>query len=378
MKILVVDDIEQNRLMLFKLLSRKAHQILFAENGLEAIEQFNHEQPDLVLMDIMMPVMDGFEATAKIRALNIDKWVPILILSAVDGEDNVVKGLEAGADDYLPKPINPAILYAKLTSIERSIEMQNSIIEGKRQLQAYQDQNEVEQRFAQTIFDRLIHQNDLQDPQLNYWLLPARRFSGDLVCVKRISPDRLYFMLADSTGHGLAAALPTIIVNQVFQGMTKKRLLVSCIAREINNRLKKELPAGHFVALALGMVDNRNQWIEIWNGGLPDQWALDLQGIPIRAFKSQHTFAGVLDNDEFDDGTEIWQWQQACELFFYSDGLVDIEDPLSECSGHDWLLKTLKQSTSRERIQAIQAQLSDYMQKNEIHDDISCLSIQCR
>lgn len=185
-------------------------------------------------------------------------------------------------------------------------------------------------------------------------------------------------MLADSTGHALAAALPTIIVNQVFQGMTKKRLLVSCIAREINNRLKKELPAGYFVALALGIVDYRNQLIEIWNGGLPDQWALDLQGIPVRAFKSQHTFAGVLDDDEFDDGTEIWQWQQACELFFYSDGLVDIEDPLSECSGHDWLLKTLKQSTSGQRIQAIQAELSDYMQKNEIHDDISCLSFQCR
>lgn len=377
MKILVVDDIEQNRLMMDRLLQKKQHRTLFAVNGREAVEKFSTEDPDLILMDILMPVMNGFEATAAIRHLNNNKWVPIVILSAIDGEENIVKGLEAGADDYLPKPINPAILYAKLTSFERSIELQNRIYKANEELRAYRNHNEIEQSFAQNIFDRLINRKDLNDKQLDYWLVPARRFSGDLICVKRIDTKRLYFMLADSTGHGLAAALPTIIVNQVFQRMAQRGLLVSRIAREINKRLKNELPVGHFVALALGMIDYKNRLIELWNGGMPEQWVLNDYGIPIKTFESTHTFAGILDDATFDDSTEIWQWQNACEIFLYSDGITEMKCDDAENLGSTALLAMLQEAKPGERIRVIQTRLAESLKKNEMLDDISCLSIQC-
>ncbi|AMK76402.1 MULTISPECIES: PP2C family protein-serine/threonine phosphatase [Methylomonas] len=378
MKILVVDDIYENRLLLDKLLSRMQHEVISVENGEQAVESLGSVNPDLILMDIMMPVMDGLEAIKTIRALPRDKWIPIFVLSALADDQNVLDGLQAGADDYLQKPFNRAILAAKLSSVQRAIDMQNLIIADAQQLKVYRDENEAEQRFLQSIFDKLIKQSDLKDDHLQFWLLPAKRFSGDLICARRVSSQQIYFMLADSTGHGLAAALPTVIVNQAFQAMTKKGLAVSIIVREINRLLHCQMPTGRFVALVLGMIDGEKKSIELWNGGLPDVFALDSRGNPAHAFRSTHPSAGILDNREFDDSCEIWHWRDSCELFMYSDGLTDAQAPDGQLFGQERVQQTLRQAPSGAEVAAIQQALAVHMAHRETQDDISCMAIHCR
>ncbi|MBD9358348.1 PP2C family protein-serine/threonine phosphatase [Methylomonas albis] len=377
MKILVVDDMSENRLLLDKLLSRMQHEVVSVENGAQAVALLDSVNPDLILMDIMMPVMDGLEAIKAIRALSRDKWLPIFVLSALADDQNVLDGLQAGADDYLQKPFNRAILAAKLSSVQRAIDMQNVIIADAQQLKAYRDDNEEEQRFLQSIFERLIKQSDLKDDHLQFWLLPAKRFSGDLICARRISRQQIYFMLADSTGHGLAAALPTVIVNQAFQAMTKKGLAVPIIVREINRLLHSQMPPGRFVALVLGMVDGEKKSVELWNGGLPDVFALDSQGNPAHAFRSTHPSAGILDSREFDDSCEIWHWRDTCELFMYSDGLTDAVDPDGQFFGQERVMQTLRQAPPGAKVATIQQALEAHMANHEAQDDISCMAIHC-
>lgn len=378
MKILVADDVLENRVLLEKLLRRMQHEVITAENGEQAVKQFISEAPDLILMDIMMPIMNGLDAIKTIRQLPTDKWVTILVLSALSDANDVIIGLQAGADDYLTKPFNQAILSAKLHSAQRSIDMQNRIIADSRQLKVYRDQNESEQFFLQSIFDRLLRQNDLKDDDLQFWLLPAQRFSGDLICARRINPQQIYFMLADSTGHGLAAAIPTVIVNQVFQSMTKKGLSVPIIAREINRLLQSQMPPGRFVALVLGMIDNHRKSIELWNGGIPDVLAFNTDGSIAHAFKSTHPFAGILSDNDFNDHCEIWHWEDTCELFSYSDGLSDAQNPQLEAYGTENLLKLLCQAAPGERVAAAQQALLAHMDNYDVHDDISCMSIRCK
>lgn len=378
MKILVVDDIYENRLLLEKLLSRMQHEVVLAEHGEQAVELLHRVNPDLILMDILMPVMDGLQAIKAIRAISPHKWVPIFVLSALADDQSVLDGLDAGADDYLQKPFNRTLLAAKLRSVQRALDTQTLAIADTQLLKAYRDENEAEQLFLESIFERLIKQSDLKDDHLQFWLQPAKRFSGDLICARRISSHQIYFMLADSTGHGLAAAVPTVIVNQAFQAMTKKGLAVSIIVREINRLLHSQMPPGRFVALVLGMIDGEQQLVELWNGGLPDVLALDGDGELAHIFHSTHPSTGILDDREFDDACEIWRWQNECELFMYSDGLTDAQGSDNQFFGQNKLLQTLTSETPGARVAAIQRELALHMADRESQDDISCMAIRCQ
>ena len=96
LKVLTVDDNRTNLQILQVFLKKLGHEAIAAEDGAQALAKYEEHHPDLVLMDIMMPVMDGLEATRRIRALPSDRWVPIIFLSALDRDENLVGGLEAG------------------------------------------------------------------------------------------------------------------------------------------------------------------------------------------------------------------------------------------------------------------------------------------
>lgn len=139
MSVLAVDDNRTNLHILQVFLKKLGHDVILAENGEQAVQRFEQLQPDLVLLDIMMPVMDGFEAARRIKAACRDKWVPIIFLSALNRDENLVEGLEAGADDYLTKPINFVVLEAKLRSMQRSLTMQQSAAVALERLRAISD-----------------------------------------------------------------------------------------------------------------------------------------------------------------------------------------------------------------------------------------------
>ena len=138
-KVLAVDDNRTNLHILQVFLKRLGHDVILAENGEEAVRKFETELPDLVLLDIMMPVMDGFEAARRIKATTRDRWTPVIFLSALNRDENLVEGLDAGADDYLTKPINFVVLEAKLRSVQRSLSLQQDSIDSLRRVQAISD-----------------------------------------------------------------------------------------------------------------------------------------------------------------------------------------------------------------------------------------------
>jgi PAS domain S-box-containing protein len=139
MKVLAVDDNRTNLHILQVFLKKLGHDVILAENGEEAVECFVNDAPDLILLDIMMPVMDGFEAARRIKAISRERWTPIIFLSALNRDENLVEGLDAGADDYLTKPINFVVLEAKLRSMQRSLAMQQASIESLRRVQTISD-----------------------------------------------------------------------------------------------------------------------------------------------------------------------------------------------------------------------------------------------
>src|SRR5574343_397055 len=137
--ILAVDDNRTNLHILRVFLKRLGHEVILAENGEQAVRLFQEQAPDLVLLDIMMPVMDGFEAARRIKAMSEERWTPVIFLSALNRDENLVEGLEAGADDYLTKPINFVVLEAKLRSMQQSLALQQQSFDALRRVQAISD-----------------------------------------------------------------------------------------------------------------------------------------------------------------------------------------------------------------------------------------------
>lgn len=139
LRVLTVDDNRTNLQILQVFLKKLGHEAIPAEDGQQAVEKFKEHLPDLILMDIMMPVMDGLEATRAIRALPSDRWVPIIFLSALDRDENLVGGLEAGGDDYLSKPLNFVVLEAKMRSMQRTLLMQQQVADSLHRLKTISD-----------------------------------------------------------------------------------------------------------------------------------------------------------------------------------------------------------------------------------------------
>jgi diguanylate cyclase (GGDEF)-like protein len=123
MKILVVDDSGFEQVRIRALLEGLGHEVVLASNGVDALESYAATQPDLILLDVMMPVMDGLEAARRIRALPVP-WTPIIFLSSNVEPEDIASGIEAGGDDYLSKPVNCVVLKAKLLAMQRISAMQ--------------------------------------------------------------------------------------------------------------------------------------------------------------------------------------------------------------------------------------------------------------
>jgi CheY-like chemotaxis protein len=115
-KILLVEDNEMNRDVMFRLLSRRGYQVVFAEDGELAIERAQEEKPDLVLMDISLPKIDGYEATRRLRNLDVGRTVPIIALTAHAMTSDREKAFEAGCSDFETKPVEFPRLLAKIES----------------------------------------------------------------------------------------------------------------------------------------------------------------------------------------------------------------------------------------------------------------------
>ncbi len=377
LNILVADDNESDLLLIGKFVSALGHTPLLARNGVEAVTQFECAAPDMVLMDVSMPVMGGYQAAMKIREISQHHWVPIIFISVKTGEAEQARGLGIGGDDYLPKPLNLLLLEAKINVMRRIAGMQRQLEENTQQLRAYQKNAEEEQRTAYALMKRMIHTESLNDPALRYWISPATRFCGDAIAATRSRNNNLYVILADASGHGLPAALNLLPVIQVFYGMADKGFSLATIAEEMNRRLSDITPTGRFISTVLACFNCREETIEVWNGGNPGAVLLSTAGEILHQFAPQHLPLGILDQKMFDHRTEIFRCKTSCQLIIYSDGLLEIENNEGTPFGEERFLQILTSVPAKPRFASLISEVRKHMGDNTARDDISMVMIDC-
>lgn len=504
LKVLVVDDTATNRQILQVFLKKLGFRVDMAVDGAKAVERFVEGSPDLVLMDVMMPVMDGYEATRRIKEICGDRWVPVVFLSALDKEENLVMGLDAGGDDYLHKPVNFVVLDAKLRSLTRSIRLQRALDESRRRTQAisdnvidaiitigedniiqsvnasavsmfgyaademvgmnvtalmpdhyrsrhnegmrqylasgdglvigkgamafegqrrdgrtfpisigiselrfegrrlfvgiirdvteeraaeqllresaarlqrYHDAQEEENALAQRIMDRQMARVGLADPSIKHWLAPAANFSGDIIAAARSPEGFLYVLLADATGHGLAAAISVLPVLTLFYGNVEQGYPLGYLVMEINRQLRTTMPSGRFVAASLLCIDEGRGHAQLWQGGMPEILLLSGDGSVKQQFASKHLPLGIVDFDEDMAAITDIGFHAGDQFVLFSDGLIEATNDAGQQFGLDQLEDVLTKAPPAQRLETARMSFYAHTGIGQFQDDVSLLLV---
>lgn len=501
LRALIVDDTQANRALLHAYLSRLGFGSLVAEDGEQAVALFEEARPDIVLMDLMMPRMDGFTSIERIRALAGDRWVPIVIVSALDAEHEIVRGFEAGADDFLTKPLSYQMFAAKMRNLARALEFQASREEATRRvaaisdavvdaivtfdasfcivnvnhaavavfglaesrligmdvrqllaneaarmrwesqfnaflggrdsgflgslreysgrrgvlnfpceicvtelpiagerlfiavvrdigerlrigqqlsetaqrLQQYHDEAEAEAELAKDIMERHIRRDALEQSGVQQAVIPTQRFSGDIVLAARSRSGKLYAMLADATGHGLAAAMSGLAIVNDFYRAVEDEVPLRRMVLMLNNALAELLPRGRFVSAALVVLDQSRHIGALWLGGVPDILQLAEDGRVLARFSSDQIPLGIEFWQANEISTTTLEWQTPSQLLLCSDGLVEAAPEDGRGFGHEGVLDAIGGCRPTQRLESVLGALGRHLGGQQGHDDISIL-----
>lgn len=156
MKILVADDSKTNIALLSAALKKLGHEVMPALSGKQAIELFKKERPDLIILDVIMNDIDGFECANQLRELNQDDWIPIIFLSSAVDDGHIAKGINAGGDDYLTKPFSEITLAAKIKAMQRISDMRQKLCVTTQQLKVLSSTDTLTGIHNRLLFDKFL------------------------------------------------------------------------------------------------------------------------------------------------------------------------------------------------------------------------------
>jgi len=379
MKILVVDDEDLNAFFLKKMLGKDGHEVSVANDGEQAIEKVSEDIPDLILMDILMPKLDGYEATKILKKKYEGKFLPIIFVSALSANEALIKCLEHGGDDYISKPIDKEVLTAKIVAMGRTIRLHQVNENQNNILKKQQAQLDHEKRLAEEIFSNLLHKNDYDPEFIRFYHKPADTFNGDVLLAVKSPRGGVNILLGDFTGHGLVAAICALPVVEIFYAMSIKGYLIQDILLEINYKICSLLPKGRFFAANMIHINQGANYLEIINAGMPDVLIYnEKKGIQKR-FISHNIPLGIMDNSEFEISSEIHEFESGDHIFAYSDGLLEAENIDSTIFYGQTRLEQIIENNleSPNMVNTVQTDLELFSDKEDYSDDVSLLEIVC-
>jgi len=376
--ILIADDDLPNRFVLQAILDKQGFKVLQADDGLQAVEIFKREKPDLVLMDIKMPNMDGYEATQNIKAMSGETFVPVIFLTATSDSEGLAKCVESGGDDFLTKPYNHILLKARIDALLRIRELYDTVRIQRNELASHQKRLDRERELASKLFNNIVETGSLDLPNINSLLSPMSLFSGDILLVAPKPSGGLHVLLGDFTGHGLAAATGALPVSSVFYGMTAKGFSVPDIISEINEKLISILPVDMFLAACMIEMNPSSHTLSIWSGGIPPVLIYSEYEKKItREIAPRHLPLGIAGGHAFSRRVDVVEMHEGDRVYIYSDGVTETVNPDGVMYGHERLGEVFENNKNSVNLfDEIHINLQEFQAGGEQYDDVAMIELQ--
>jgi len=320
--ILIVDDDSTSRKILARTLATAGYQCRESENGIDALKLVRAEQPSLLLLDFDMPGLDGTDVLKQLRA-DPDPAVaqiPAIMLTGHGGEESEVRCLEAGADDFVAKPINTAVLRARIETQLRVRSMRRQLEQQNDELEAWRHNLERDLEAARLTQQSLIPQ---KPPILPGWEIaacyrPVIQVGGDIYGWLRMNDKRMLFWMADATGHGASAALLTTLAKLLFHHGSMEQDAPREIMQAVNQDFRSIFGARSFMTAMCIALDAEIGRASVVGAGHPPLLIVRKNGNP-ESIPSTAPPLGLIEHPPFTE--TIVDLAPGDAFLLYTDGL---------------------------------------------------------
>ena len=376
-RILVVDDTEANRDLLVRRLRREGHATEVAANGREALALLRTGGFDLMLLDIMMPEMTGYELLERLRADARLCHVPVIMISALDDTDSVIKGIQLGADDHLPKPFNPHILRARVDA-----SLARKRLRDREQLYAHSLQREMD--IARTIQAGFLPHALPQATgwDVAAWFQPARHVGGDFYDAYALREgQRIVLVVADVCDKGVGAALFMALFRSLLRAQAETLLAsdgdIATQACELVASVNDYIARTHerdnmFATVFLAVLDPRSGELVYVNAGHEAPVVCDAGGARAR-LPPTGPAVGLMPGAVFSAASIAMGVGET--LVAFTDGVTDAVDGEGVTYSEQRLLWRLASSAgqAQQTVAAVREDLQAAMGQAAQFDDITLL-----
>lgn len=399
--VLVVDDSRVQRKILSSSLRRWGYDVIEADSGEAAVEQCKLYDPGLVISDWMMPGMSGLEFCQHYRDLTGDSYGYFILLTSKSEKNDVAQGLDAGADDFLSKPVNGHELRARITAGERILEMQgelklkNAVIgETLDELQRLYDSLDSDLLEAKKLQQSLIPDRHMtfEGSEVSFLLRSSGHVGGDLVGYYPAGDGHLGLYALDVSGHGISSALMTtrlagllsntalhqnVALERGVDGEYRSRRLDQAL-ESLNELVLEELETEHYFTMMLVDVDLRTGRLDIGQAGHPHP-VIQRKNGDITQNSPGGFPVGLMSGVDFSRFSE--QLNPGDRLIILSDGVTECENEDGSMLGEDGLeelLREMQDTAAKDCLETLVWRLMQTTGRSEFSDDVSGLIFEFR
>jgi len=368
---LVVDDSIAQCKALSMLLDEENYQVITAHDGASAVKTYIKYQPDLVLMDINMPIMNGFEAAKKIKNLSSDTLCPLLFITNLDTEQAYISSLDAGGDGILVKPFSPQVFKAKINSLQRINDLYSEI-------KTLQQEQHKDAELAEELMSGVIESRNYALDKISIGKQAAALFSGDIQLTALCPNHDVNILLGDFTGHGLRSTIGAIPLSETFRAMTKKGFSLIDIINQVNKQLFDLLPVDLFLCATFVSISSHEKSAYIFNAGLPNAYLFDEQGKIKHKFSSTHPPLGVLPELMDNSRITIVPIDSLDRVVLISDGIIEAGNEAGALFGLDRFEVAAKEGILQQNlVSTVMKSINEFCAGKVQEDDISLIDIPC-
>ena len=368
--VLIVDDEPVNLQVLVNHLSVAGYGVLTAGSAREALDVLKSKKiPDLVLLDVMMPEISGFDLCSMLRERFSHYELPIIIVTAKKGRDDIIRGLQAGADDYITKPFDRNEL---LLRVKNYLDLKTAA-EERRELSLINHELTIARDIQRLLFVKQAPQ--VENISVHTLYRPVGTIGGDFYDFHVIDRDRMGILIADVAGHGVPAALIGAMLKAVFYMLKEDARNPSVLLQRINT-IFCEHSYGLFISANYTVIDARAKRVISSNAGHWPPIIIERDGGGLRKIFSRGKVLGFDREAEYAEAeAEITGGDR---IIFYTDGLVECRNPAGDLYGEENFYRALKDCRSlpaADFIDALYGEAVVWAGSDTMEDDISLILI---
>ncbi|MEP6538704.1 MAG: SpoIIE family protein phosphatase [Bryobacteraceae bacterium] len=398
MKILLVDDDPSARSIPALLLRKWGYDVVEASDGQEALEILARQPIGLVISDWVMPNVSGIDLCRKIRARELDRYIYMILCTSKGEKADLIEGMEAGADDFLVKPVNKEEMRVRVRAGERVLNLERGLADRNRELKGINEQLKTAFEHIETDLKAAAWMQANLLPSASPKTLnvasewrfrPSGWVAGDIFNVFQLDDHRVGFYLLDVSGHGVPAAMLSVTLSMVLspnssQGSPLKRYNPSTLVDELvppdgvvtdlNQRFQGK--DDQYFTIIYGVLDSKTGDVALTQAGHPNP-VLFAQGCELRMLGDGGPPVGLFPDMEYE--TIHARLKPGDRILLYSDGVTECANQDGELFGEERLMSYLR--LSREQplarfLDGLESEMERWRGSQAFEDDVSLLALE--